>query len=494
MEETTRRLLSYYRHTLGDAARQNPDISGLTDLQKVQKGREGGKDDKPKLLLGDEGALATGRLTDNLDLLGEFFAAAKGGDKKEGAPGNSKEEGIPEGALEGTFCPWIYVPSVEHGLSRKDSSPFALLCVGAVLEKDGTLRPTGDLPWIPRSLLQPLNDDGVTVGTVEDSDAFLASLAARAPGGGTWKEMAEGCREYLAAVTGSSTFPDIPGYRLDPRPAFVVGTPIVASQHVQALYDALLDKKPSASLLERLVQGKAASSPLLTAGEEIEASKKHWGTMSGAFPLSPSQRRTMHHFLGMPEGEILALNGPPGTGKTTMLQSIVAQLWVDAAYHRRECPLVVASSTNNQAVTNIIDSFGKVTPSSEEGLYSRWVPAVKSFGLQMAREARWKEAFHSYDDPYNDEKKSREQRGFFAEIENPEWREGAEEFFLDKCRRRYGTVTGLKGAAEVLHGELKEVVEGIEGLIGAASALAGGTTAPIFLPGATGPFGSGGTS
>ena len=113
MEETTRRLLSYYRHTLGDAARQNPDISGLTDLQKVQKGREGGngregdKGDKAKVLLGNEGALVTGRLTDNLDLLGEFFAAAKGGDKKEGAPGNPEGEGGPEGALEGVFCPWI---------------------------------------------------------------------------------------------------------------------------------------------------------------------------------------------------------------------------------------------------------------------------------------------------------------------------------------------------------------------------------------------------
>jgi len=408
--------------------------------------------------------LATGKLTDDPVLLEEFFAAAKGGDKKDGGQGIPEEEGGTEEALEGAFCPWIYAPSGEHGVFR-NASPFALLCIGAVLEKDGTLRSTG-LPWIPRTLLQPLNDDGVTVGSVEDSDAALTALAAQPSKEDSWQETARVCREYLEAVTGSSAPPDLPGYTRVPGGAFVAGAPIGVSRHVQALYDALLDKKPSAPLLERLVQGQAPSSPLLTADEEIRVSRKHWGTMSGKFPLSSSQRRAMHHFLGMHDGEVLAVNGPPGTGKTTMLQSIVAQLWVDAAYNRRECPLVVASSTNNQAVTNIIDSFGKVADASGDALYTRWVPDVKSFGLQMARKERWKDAFHAHDDRSL-------QDGFFATIENPAWRERATTFFLEKCQGRYGVVTDLNGAVEALSAELKDVVERIDGVIGTASALAG---------------------
>ena len=50
--------------------------------------------------------------------------------------------------------------------------------------------------------------------------------------------------------------------------------------------------------------------------------------------------------------------GPPGTGKTTFLQSVVADMYVKSALKRERAPIIVAASTNNQAVTNIIDSFG----------------------------------------------------------------------------------------------------------------------------------------
>lgn len=58
-------------------------------------------------------------------------------------------------------------------------------------------------------------------------------------------------------------------------------------------------------------------------------------------------------------GEVIAANGPPGAGKTTLLLSAVAGLWVCAALRGEDPSVIVAASSNNQAVTNIIDAFGK---------------------------------------------------------------------------------------------------------------------------------------
>lgn len=122
---------------------------------------------------------------------------------------------------------------------------------------------------------------------------------------------------------------------------------------------------------------------------------KHNGQMGGEYPLAKSQRAALNHYNKLIDGDILAISGPPGTGKTTLLQSIVADTYVNCAISKRQAPIIIAASTNNQAVTNIIDSFGKIDPIGLNNLEERWIDGVNSFALYFPSAGKVKEALES---------------------------------------------------------------------------------------------------
>jgi hypothetical protein len=53
---------------------------------------------------------------------------------------------------------------------------------------------------------------------------------------------------------------------------------------------------------------------------------------------------------------------------------------------------VIATSTNNQAVTNIIEAFGKDFATGSGPMAGRWLPDIKSFGAYFPSSSRKAEA------------------------------------------------------------------------------------------------------
>lgn len=91
------------------------------------------------------------------------------------------------------------------------------------------------------------------------------------------------------------------------------------------LYNELL-KQDENKLYAKLTNGEIEPQKQLIPNDNVKKMMQHAGQMNGTYPLSPSQREAINHFNELKEGDILAVSGPPGTGKTTLLQSIVADM------------------------------------------------------------------------------------------------------------------------------------------------------------------------
>ncbi|WP_201583322.1 AAA domain-containing protein [Psychrobacter jeotgali] len=113
------------------------------------------------------------------------------------------------------------------------------------------------------------------------------------------------------------------------------------------------------------------------------------------FPLDNTQRHASlaaayldkNYSHNSDYGRVLAVNGPPGSGKTSMLKAVVAHYVVKAALLKEPCPIIVASGATNQSVKNVTSAFPDVVQDdNDEWLleYQRWIPHCPTYGSFFA--------------------------------------------------------------------------------------------------------------
>jgi len=348
--------------------------------------------------------------------------------------------------VELIFAPFRAALKVSHGVASGAADRVVpIVYVPAVLARDGALMPARRLaPWMPREHLD-LTPRPTVLGSLDAYDAFLTDSQCD-PAEMTWAALLGYAAKMVQAVTGEKIEPDMEltlsgnSYHIDGKARFATATMLKGTgTYILRLYDALLstDKKadPLPELLTRILPSEPANhTGSLSLTGELNAALSHVGQMTAKFPLSPSQRETLHHFFAHEEGSVLAVNGPPGTGKTTLLQSVIASMVVHRALNGAESPpVIVAASTNNQAVTNVIESFA-TTASEADPLSMRWLPDITSFGLYCPSETKFT----------RDEGTRRFQccatardgavLGFPGQVESPEYQSRAERAFLENWR------------------------------------------------------------
>lgn len=336
---------------------------------------------------------------------------------------------------------------LKHGKERTAGAPAIVtpLVTSALLNREGFLFPTAP-STIPRDLLEPLPQGTFSIGEMEQYDKYKTTHSSatfgvddeqerhketdeqrserRARYQQLWQKYLTETNNLLENVAGKWVATheqyESAGY------GYIIkaNQPGGASIHILPMYDHLLMCKKEVPLLSRFASTvRPPIEPLLVANAKFS---ERLGYSGDEFPLAAAQRDALSHYLTQQPGDILAVNGPPGTGKTTLVLSIIATEWVRAALNKTEPPVVIATSTNNQAVTNIIEAFGKDFAIGSGAMAGRWLPELKSYGAYFPSSGRKAEAVKKY-----------QTDDFFNRVESLEYVEDAQVFYLERARAAF---------------------------------------------------------
>ena len=341
--------------------------------------------------------------------------------------------------------------------ARKILLPILVI---AKVDVEGKLSPSDKAPWIPREWLSPSQTSDITITDIHVVDQFVSKNPFT--GVDTWSSLVEYCESMLLHALGKNTSSSEheakPGlYDVSIDEGLVqaddfliqVEAPISgAKDKILKVYDDLLTKRSPPSLYRRFIAGNFEASEFKDKTNSLENAKAHIGQMTGEFPLTDKQRNALHYHLETKKGEILAINGPPGTGKTTLLRSVVADLWTNAALKQTEPPIIFAASNNNQAVTNILESFAKIDEKGiDESLSGRWLPEISSYGLYCcSRSSKTKDNYHYF---------AGKDDSSMLDWQNREFLEKATEFFQQKAGIwKPGISKNISEIKKTIHDEL----------------------------------------
>lgn len=348
-------LLQYYQLSLSDGQRADPPIEG-EEVRNIAREN-----------------IRVGRI--NKDLALEIIEAAR-----RESPDKKLE------IASVVVAPIVLSVRLSHTeATRNTKSQRAVpLWISASVNKDGYLTPiAGIRPWMSRACLKPIASGDFVVGNIDDLDHFLEEHDP--PEADKWKGAIEDAEAIWKAVVGqelfNSTFENY---------AILENGLLTLHSHQATPVKALLELYNDFKNVDQTKLTETSIGPFLRKEEKkrkIESPYDHPHPSLakghvGNFELAYSQREALASVQSMESGEIVAVNGPPGTGKTTLIQSILATGIVDGALQGDNPYIALATSSNNQAITNLIDSLsGALSHHEDDNLTKRWISGAESIGL-----------------------------------------------------------------------------------------------------------------
>ncbi|RAV28090.1 AAA domain-containing protein [Sinomicrobium soli] len=455
--------LRYYRASVIDGCRGEKGYLFPDPLQRGESGLYG--------LSADE----AGRIWDKENVFrfgfGETQKPERQADNDIADTGNGSGT-VPEHGITGInkieIAPIFITSDIEHGGNTGKEKTYYPYWIPAYVDKTGKLYPPREqeCPVFIRDYLDPNPGDRPVIASMDVLDARMGN---RNFDENDWLKYWEDCERFFRDVTGKG-FSDFQNgkYHMFRIAAMRESN---MTRNITGLYNDLVFGSGAGkytAVLEKVLQEKEEPRNHDLLETEIFLNGNHFGQMNGEFPLSYSQRVAFAQFTSGYTRQVFAVNGPPGTGKTTLLQSVVANLFTQSVLEGGEPPLVVGCSVNNQAITNILDSMHQ--EETDGVLFRRWVPGIRSFGLYMAASSRAGQGTGDY----QVESSEFLNTGFVRELEDKAKVPGYERHFRSEFRTFLDMDTGIPEGKEPDMGEyLLKKIKALEARIRSISALAG---------------------
>lgn len=363
------------------------------------------------------------------------------------------------------------IRTIQEGSQKKEEQQedlTGIYFIPAMLNKDKSiLLPSiedNKLPWFPREFLKPMIEPELAIGDNTIYEQTLSDGIHHIYDIFSWEDYLKFCIEIYEETT-KCKFDEDYIYNLNGKKDKIQledniyifpDKTINPTYSIKALYENILNAEKEMPLYENFIKLEEIKNEKIQENT-IQNRKMHLGQMGGKYGLSDSQREGINNFNNQKHGEILAIKGPPGTGKTTLIQSIVANEYVKRALREDMPPLIVASSTNNQAVTNIIESFGKIQRQyTNNNLETRWIEKVNSFAVYFPSKGKMRKAKEK-NFQYTDNKGN----FFVTDVEKEENLKKSKEKFIKEAERIFGTIENSNNSISIyknkIHNRLKRI-------------------------------------
>ena len=304
------------------------------------------------------------------------------------------------------IAPCILLPEFENGWTSQSERPEYPFLITATMLPDGKLtvceNESDRIPIFIRKFLEPNAANDRTIASLSKVDQLLSNFNTEET---KWEAYWQACEQLFKKATGK-TFSTM-NYYDNPEIIIIKASERNMAQPIITLYDKLLkdDNATPHPLLNLLIQTKSANALPIPTNRKVYCNQEHWAQMSSDFPLSISQRETLAMYTTPECADIFVVNGPPGTGKTTFLQTVIANRLAHNILNNPEEPeIIVASSANNQAITNILKDFKAETTNdtTHPRLSNRWLPELDTLGLYLSGKKELQQQYKMMFNPKGD--------------------------------------------------------------------------------------------